>query len=114
MPPVDTYKFDDEVGSAPTTIAYHPFPAVERLTGEDVESTLRSLAFGYRARFIQDTALKLCDIVDNGPAVESESSRNLQKYSSVADYLDSIRKMDYRDARAHLTQLSGVGPKVAE
>ncbi|CEH12373.1 n-glycosylase dna lyase [Ceraceosorus bombacis] len=45
------------VEAGPTRITYHPFPAAAALTSEDVEGTLRSeLAFGYRAKYIWQTA----------------------------------------------------------
>lgn len=89
---------------APLTIQYHPFPSADRLAGSDVEETLRILAFGYRARFIQDTArlaLQKADETTKGSG-------------SVSGYLDSLRNMTYAEAREELRQFPGVGPKVAE
>ncbi|KAH1515554.1 hypothetical protein KXX29_009747 [Aspergillus fumigatus] len=37
--------------------AYHDFPPPEALTADDVEGRLRSLGFGYRAKYIHQTAL---------------------------------------------------------
>ena len=38
-------------------ISYHSFPAVSALAGDGVEQNLRSLGFGYRAKYIQ---VKFC------------------------------------------------------
>ncbi|KAL1850604.1 8-oxoguanine glycosylase ogg1 [Paecilomyces lecythidis] len=96
--------------------AYHDFPSPQALTGKDVESRLRGLGFGYRAKYIYQTAV----IVAN----EREE-----------DWLDTLRNPEnpafgvepfpggemrpegregYRTAHEQLLALQGVGPKVAD
>nr|XP_015203580.1 PREDICTED: N-glycosylase/DNA lyase [Lepisosteus oculatus] len=61
----------------------------------DVESTLRELGFGYRARFVQQSAKHILDT--GGP-----------------DWLESLRDVPYLEAQSALRTLPGVGLKVAD
>jgi len=72
---------------------YHAFPEVEQLAKPGVDSKLRSNGFGYRAPFIQKSAEK---IVANGGE----------------DWLYSLTKMDYNEAKQALITLPGIGAKV--
>lgn len=109
-PPKGLLDEHDEVELAPTTITYHPFPPPSRLAQPDVEQKLRELSFGYRARYISETASML-----EAKAAEREGeSSERAKYSSVDDYLHSLRRMSYSEARSELLQFPGIGPKVAE
>jgi len=74
---------------------YFSFPSLESLSQSSVEQKLRELGFGYRAKYIQQSAKF---ILDQG----GES------------WLFNHRSMTYIDARKSLLQLSGVGPKVAD
>uniref|UniRef100_W5NB54 DNA-(apurinic or apyrimidinic site) lyase n=1 Tax=Lepisosteus oculatus TaxID=7918 RepID=W5NB54_LEPOC len=65
------------------------------LSGSDVESTLRELGFGYRARFVQQSAKHILDT--GGP-----------------DWLESLRDVPYLEAQSALRTLPGVGLKVAD
>lgn len=74
---------------------YYDFPTPEALlASEDVETTLRELGFGYRAKYIYKTA---CMITENG--LES---------------LTELRNKPYKEAHTALLEYSGVGPKVAD
>ncbi|CAL00223.1 uncharacterized protein An07g02890 [Aspergillus niger] len=77
--------------------AYHGFPAPDALTAHDVEGKLRGLGFGYRAKYIYQTAVMV--------AKERESG-----------WLDSLCNPEegYREAHEKLLELQGVGPKVAD
>lgn len=75
---------------------YYSFPSPEQLAGDDVESKLRQLGFGYRAKYIYQTACKMT----NGEL--------------SLDRLNKLRDDDYETAHEYLLQLSGVGPKVAD
>lgn len=58
-----------------------------------IEARLRDLGFGYRARFLQQSAKQILD--NHGP-----------------QWLDSLRTMPYQEARDALRALPGVGTKV--
>jgi N-glycosylase/DNA lyase len=74
---------------------YYDFPEVEKLQGDAVEKKLKEEKFGYRAGYIAKCA---ATIVKNGGV----------------DWVHSLRKMAYLDARKQLQTLAGVGPKVAD
>ncbi|KAJ1920705.1 8-oxoguanine glycosylase ogg1 [Mycoemilia scoparia] len=77
---------------------FHTFPTIESLGAEGVEDKLRSLGFGYRAKYISQSAKKL--MADHGPRPE--------------EWLMSLRDKDYTEVKRSLMTLSGVGPKVAD
>ncbi|CAB4376057.1 DNA glycosylase [Rhizophagus irregularis] len=76
---------------------YFDFPTLEKLTSPNVEDELRKLGFGYRARYIVQTAKYICENFPDG---------NIWLYN--------LRNLDYKEAHAALLKLSGVGPKVAD
>lgn len=59
-----------------------------------VEQCLRDLGFGYRARFLQQSAQLILD-------------------SHSPDWLQQLRKASYEEAREALRTLPGVGVKVS-
>lgn len=67
------------------------FPTPEALANAD-EAALRALKVGYRARYLIDTARRVCDGFP----------------------LDDLRRMPCDEARARLVSLPGVGEKVAD
>merc|ERR1712059_90738 len=76
-------------------IQYNSFPSLEILSQEGVEQRLRELGFGYRAKYIQQSAEKIIKL-------------------GGEQWLYSLRGQDYVDAKKSLLQLSGIGPKVAD
>lgn len=81
---------------------YQTFPTVERLAQDDVFQSLRyDLGFGYRAKFICETAKKM---------MSSAGSSHL----SPSDYLLSLRKNPYKETCKQLQAFSGIGRKVAD
>ena len=79
---------------------YYSFPTPESLSQSSVESKLRELGFGYRAKYIHQTACKFTDD---------------SKYPDITlDQLNSMRNEKYIKAHEFLLQLTGVGPKVAD
>lgn len=81
-------------------IKYYSFPNFQSLAKPGVESKLRDLGFGYRAKYIYQTALKF---LDN------------EKYPDITiEKLNDLRLQDYETAHDFLLQLTGVGPKVAD
>ncbi|ODV78839.1 DNA glycosylase [Suhomyces tanzawaensis NRRL Y-17324] len=79
-------------------VSFYAFPEPERLAEPHVEARLRELGFGYRAKYIYQTA---CKLTGDDPEL------------SVAK-LNEMREHDYDTAHEFLLQLSGVGPKVAD
>ncbi|XP_026727454.1 N-glycosylase/DNA lyase [Trichoplusia ni] len=75
--------------------AYYAFPEVEKLTDQKVETELRDLGFGYRAKFIQKSASQIVE------------------WGGV-DWFNSLQDMKYKDAKVELMKLHGIGPKVAD
>uniref|UniRef100_A0A1A8GHM6 N-glycosylase/DNA lyase n=1 Tax=Nothobranchius korthausae TaxID=1143690 RepID=A0A1A8GHM6_9TELE len=75
--------------------AYYDFPTLSALADSSVEACLRVLGFGYRARFLQQSAKQILD------------TRGLQ-------WLESLRRLPYAEARDALRTLPGVGTKVAD
>ncbi|EGW30013.1 uncharacterized protein SPAPADRAFT_63635 [Spathaspora passalidarum NRRL Y-27907] len=78
---------------------YYSFPTAETLAQPDVEAKLRDLGFGYRAKYIHQTAMKFTS--PDFPEITIEN-------------LNSLRSKDYTEAHEFLLQLTGVGPKVAD
>ena len=75
-------------------IQYYDFPGVDQLAKPGVEDQLRQLGFGYRAKYIAQTAVKI--------------------QQKEKDWLMGLRRKSYQEAKTELQTLSGVGPKVAE
>ncbi|XP_072538348.1 N-glycosylase/DNA lyase isoform X2 [Salminus brasiliensis] len=74
---------------------YHDFPSLQALADSKVEACLRDLGFGYRARFLQQSAHLI--MTSHGP-----------------DWLYKLRSTPYLQARDALRTLPGVGLKVAD
>ena len=74
-------------------MTYHAFPPLTALTGDHVESHLRELGFGYRAKYISRIAKFVCEEKDEG-------------------WLESLREKPYSEAKQELLALMGVGAKV--
>ncbi|KAF2485847.1 DNA glycosylase [Neohortaea acidophila] len=94
---------------------YHDFPVPLALAKDGVEAHLRALGFGYRARYIHQTAM----IVAAKPEGWLDSLRNPespilgQKATSAGEWKAEGRD-GYRAAHEELLTLQGVGPKVAD
>ncbi|KAI9828782.1 MAG: 8-oxoguanine glycosylase ogg1 [Thelocarpon impressellum] len=100
------------VGSQP----FHDLPSPSALTDPKVESHLRQLGFGYRARYIHQTAVM---IAEERPMGWLESLRNpenplIGRKISSAGVMEAGGRVGYREAHEHLLELQGVGPKVAD
>ncbi|XP_071776892.1 N-glycosylase/DNA lyase [Centroberyx gerrardi] len=75
--------------------SYYDFPSLSSLADSSVEARLRDLGFGYRARFLQQSAKQILDT--HGP-----------------QWLQGLRSVPYLQARDALRTLPGVGTKVAD
>lgn len=96
-------------------VAYHDFPPPKALAHEGVETTLRGLGFGYRARYLYQTAR----MVVEKPEGWLESLRNpespvLGRKVVEGEVFTAAGRTGYREAHGALLELQGVGPKVAD
>ena len=74
---------------------FYAFPSLLSLAKDGVERKLRELGFGYRAKYISLAAQYIL--------------------SSKSDiWLESLKKLDYKEAWYELQSVPGVGPKVAD
>lgn len=92
----------------------HDFPTPASLTSPGVEAHLRELGFGYRAKYIAQTAR---DISQEKPASWLESLRNPASIAwgnATSMSRDNAQQPSYKHAHEQLLQLTGVGPKVAD
>ncbi|KAF7658334.1 hypothetical protein LDENG_00014090 [Lucifuga dentata] len=74
---------------------YYDFPSLSALADSSVEARLRDLGFGYRARFLQQSAKQILDTHGH-------------------QWLQDLRSIPYLQARDSLRTLPGVGTKVAD
>lgn len=91
-------EFGDYVGEY-AGIKYYSFPLPEVLAEPHVEGRLRQLGFGYRAKYIYQTAVKFTS--PDFPHITMER-------------LIGMRDKEHDEAHEFLLELSGVGPKVAD
>lgn len=91
---------------------FHDFPPPEALTGSSVEAHLRELGFGYRAKYIAQTA---SIIVNDRPRGWFEGLTNPENPCFRKTPEGSrLPQSTYKEAHEKLLQLAGVGPKVAD
>ena len=95
---------------------FHDLPSPSALVSPRVESHLRELGFGYRAKYIHQTAVM---IAKDRPIGWLDGLRNpenpiLGKPSASAGDMEAQGRQGYRDAHEQLLELQGVGPKVAD
>ena len=72
---------------------YYTFPTIDTLAGDDVEQKLREVGFGYRAKYISQTA------------------KYISKEHSPS-FLHQLREVSYEEAKKELMKMNGVGAKV--
>ncbi|KAI8884732.1 DNA glycosylase [Backusella circina FSU 941] len=77
---------------------FYDFPTLEAVCHDGLEQHLRELGFGYRAKYIANTAKKIKQ--DHPNAGEK--------------WLYTLREKPYLEAKEALMAFSGVGPKVAD
>ncbi|XP_067929031.1 N-glycosylase/DNA lyase-like [Watersipora subatra] len=88
-------NFGTKRGSLGADCMVYSFPTAKSLDEAEVESKLRELGFGYRAKYIAATARII----------------NRERPSG---WLKSLRTRSYEDCISELTKLQGVGRKVAD
>ncbi|KAL8334723.1 hypothetical protein RB598_009127 [Gaeumannomyces tritici] len=141
-----THKLCDHYGGEPiATVAghvFHDFPAPSALAADGVEQNLRLLGFGYRARYIAETARMVTGQLPHGwlralrnPALPGWGSDGAEGQEQQKQRLVKTEQPDddevaaaaaaaaavtpaeaptYRAAHVALLSLSGVGPKVSD
>jgi N-glycosylase/DNA lyase len=96
--------------------AYHGFPTPQSLTGPKVEQHLRELGFGYRAKYLYQTAVMV--VQDKGPewldGLRNPGSPKFGGAARPAGQMQEGGREGYRSAHEALLSLQGVGPKVAD
>ena len=94
---------------------FYDMPAPSDLTSPKVESHLRELGFGYRAKYLHQTAVMVSKHGDRWlDSLRNPESPVLgQKPSDAGEMLPGGRE-GYRAAHEQLLSLQGVGPKVAD
>lgn len=113
---------------------FHDFPGPEALAGPAVEQHLRDLGFGYRAKYIHETAgciaqalgekwllkLRNPDVPALGPtrpSLEAAYGVEVSKEEELAEAVKEAVAKDpptYKKAHEALLALPGVGPKVSD
>ncbi|KAJ9191186.1 hypothetical protein DTO164E3_254 [Paecilomyces variotii] len=96
--------------------AYHDFPSPQALTGKDVESRLRGLGFGYRAKYIYNTAVMVANEREEGwlDTLRNPESPAFGIEPAHGGEMRPEGREGYRVAHEQLLELQGVGPKVAD
>lgn len=80
-------------------VSFYSFPLPEALARPGTEQALREFGFGYRAKYIYNTACKFVD----------------PEYPDISiKALGLMRQRSFEEAHEFLLQLTGVGPKVAD
>jgi N-glycosylase/DNA lyase len=95
--------------------AFHDFPQPKDLTAKGVEQNLRELGFGYRAKYLAQTAVAVDERGMewlNGLRNPERPTRGV-KPKPAGELLVGGRE-GYREAHEQLLVLKGVGPKVAD
>ncbi|KAJ5099313.1 N-glycosylase/DNA lyase [Penicillium argentinense] len=96
--------------------SYHDFPTPEALAGKDVESNLRSLGFGYRAKYIYRTAVMVSQEREKGwlNSICNPESPAFGIGAKPGGAMAPEGRQGYREAHEKLLELQGVGPKVSD
>ena len=102
---------ENEIGEL-QALPFYDFPPPECLVGKNVESRLRELGFGYRAKYLHQTAVIVAEERERGWL---DGLRNPESVGEAdAEILEESGREGYREAHEALLELQGVGPKVAD
>ncbi|KAL8734176.1 MAG: hypothetical protein Q9166_001661 [cf. Caloplaca sp. 2 TL-2023] len=95
---------------------YHDMPSPSVLTDPKVESHLRQLGFGYRAKYIYQTAVQISQTHKKGwlDSLRNPESPVMGQKVAAAGEMQPEGREGYRVAHEELLALQGVGPKVAD
>ena len=95
---------------------FHDMPTAAALAQPSVEAHLRQLGFGYRAKYIHQTAVIVSQEREPGwlDELRNPECPKLGGKVSSAGTMQPAGREGYRKAHAELLALQGVGPKVAD
>ncbi|KAL1954826.1 hypothetical protein VTO42DRAFT_556 [Malbranchea cinnamomea] len=95
---------------------YHDFPSPTALAGPGVEARLRELGFGYRAKYIHQTATIIANEREEGwlDSLRNPECPAFGGKPVAGEKMVEQGRQGYRNAHAKLLELQGVGPKVAD
>lgn len=93
---------------------FHDFPAPAALTAPGVEAHLRELGFGYRARYIAQTAQNISQDRPQGWLLSLRNPVSVAWGARAKGKATADEPPTYKRAHEQLLELTGVGPKVAD
>ena len=94
---------------------FYDMPSPAALTSPGVEAHLRQLGFGYRAKYLYQTALMVTEENDGWlDGLRNPESPVLGRSPKSAGEMLPGGREGYRRAHEQLLSLQGVGPKVAD
>lgn len=110
------------------TSELYSFPSPRRLSQPDVIERLKLLGFGYRANYVYQTSIKLCEIFlqaqreNHWPGFDQDSQVQDRPDDSFKaegqepqDYLEFLSRQTYQVAHSALvSRFAGIGPKVGD
>ncbi|KAL8682422.1 MAG: hypothetical protein Q9186_001543 [Xanthomendoza sp. 1 TL-2023] len=98
------------------TTPYHDMPSPSVLAEPNVETHLRQLGFGYRAKYLYQTAFQICHGHEKGwlDQLRNPESPMMGRKVAAAGEMQPRGREGYRVAHEELLALQGVGPKVAD
>ena len=95
-------SFGNKVGTF-ESVDHYSFPTSNEIVERATEEQLRELGFGYRSKYLIDTANLL--VLDKKADGQKDDTEYLKELGS---------KLSYEELREHLMRYTGVGPKVAD
>jgi N-glycosylase/DNA lyase len=94
---------------------FYDMPPPSALAGPKVEAHLRELGFGYRAKYLHQTAVIITQETPGWlDALRSPESPTFGSKPTTAGEMQPQGREGYRAAHESLLSLQGVGPKVAD
>lgn len=93
---------------------FHDFPTPAALTAPGVEAHLRELGFGYRARYIAQTAQNISQERPEGWLLSLRNPASIAWGATPRKATAHDEAPTYKRAHEQLLELTGVGPKVAD
>lgn len=95
---------------------HYDIPSPATLSNPGVEANLRQLGFGYRAKYLHQTAVMVSQEQESGwlDSLRNPESPIIGREISPAGEMFPGGRQGYRIAHEKLLALQGIGPKVAD